>query len=180
MQSPDTQTLERIRTLVEAHFWTHGDFWIALSIGLAGLSFSILAYVEAKSAAIAAREAVKAVKLQSMSGDLIEVSQKLQAAKPGISFDEAKAIYSEALFKLQRAMAPFENDQGLRSQIEVVGAALEAAHGSLNSVLPSDPNEGNETSVSVYYGIEDKFSILNGQVGRLLGLVEQQTVEKRK
>jgi len=165
---------------LEAPFWTHGGFWIELPIGLAGLVFSILAFVEAKRAAIAATEAAKAVKLQSMSGELIEISQELQGFKPGITFDAAKAIYGEVLFKLQRVMAPFEKDSGLHSQIEAVVAALETAHEALNRVLPADPSKENVAPDSVYYGVEDQFSMLNGHIGRLLGLVEQQSVEKRK
>jgi hypothetical protein len=180
MQTPDPQTLERIRALVEAHFWTHGDFWIELIVGLLGLWFSIQAFVQASRAAEAATEAAKAVKLQSMSGELIEVSQKIQGFKPGISFDSAKAIYSEVLFKLQRVMAPFENENRLREQIEAVNTALEAAHEALNQVVPANPNKQDAAPDSVYFGVEDKFSTLNGHVGRLLGLVEQESVEKRK
>ena len=80
-----------------------------------------------------------------------------------LTFDDVLLVpaYSEVLFKLQRVMAPFENDEGLRAQIEAVNTALEAAHEALNRVVPADPNKQNAAPDSVYFGVEDKFSTLN-------------------
>jgi hypothetical protein len=107
MQSPDPQTLEAIRVLVQSHFWKHGDFWIEAPVGLVGLLFSFLAFKQATRAAEAATKAAKAVKLQSMSVDLAEVSQKLRGLQRNTTFDEAKEIHNDVSCTLQRVMAPF-------------------------------------------------------------------------
>lgn len=186
MQIPDPQLLGRLQTLLEVPFWKHADFWIESILGVAGVLVSYMAYrqaeaakQEAKKATTAAIEAGRTVKLQTMSIDLTEVSQKLDRVEPGIKFSDAKEMFNETSRKLHRVMAPFEDHAELRTPIEAVKAALDATHESLKLVRPSDATKEAVAPDAVYNGVEDSFATVNSCVARLLGMIEKQTVEKQ-
>jgi hypothetical protein len=191
MQSPDYQLLEQLRQLLEKPFWTHYVFWLELSclvVGLVGAVVSYFAYLqaegakqEAERATIAALDAGRTVKLQTMSIELTEVAHKLERLHLKISFNEAKDLYRDASFKLVRLMAPFENDAGLRAPIEALWAALDAAREALKNVRPTDPNLKEDVAPeSVYYGVEDSFATISTCLARVLGMIENQTVDRRQ
>lgn len=183
IQPTDLQaTLDRVRQLLDVPFWRRLDFWISSVIGAGGAWVSFLAYQQAEAAKeeatkakIAATEAGRTVKLQTMSIDLTEVAQKLERVQPGIKFNEAKYLFNETDRRLRRVMAPFANNAELRETISAVKVALQTTHESLKQVRPTDPTKEGEAPDAVYYGVEDNFATINSCVADLLGLVEKQT-----
>jgi hypothetical protein len=185
MQPTDVQSqLEHLRQLLEVPFWKHLDFWIVLVIGCAGAFVSFLAWKqaekateEAKEAKVAATEAGRTVKLQTMSIELTEVAQKLDRVQPGIKFNSAKDLFNETSRRLRRVMAPFAKHAELSTTIETVRDALQSTQASLKQVRPTDPAKESEAPDAVYYGIEDNFATINNCVADLLGLVEKESYD---
>jgi hypothetical protein len=174
--SPDFQPiLNRILDLLQRPFWTGAGFWISLLIGIGGLCSSILAFLAARQAKKAATSAGRTVKLQSLTIELTEISQKLDRIHPEIRFDEARDLFSEVSWRLRRVVSPFKNEAALSASCDAALQALDAAHGSLKSVHPTDPNKEKETPSAVYYAIEDDFAMIKNCVADLTGLFEKQT-----
>lgn len=158
-------------------FWLRADFLIATSIGLAGLYFSFRAFVEAKRAKQAAIVAGRTVKLQTVTIELTEVTQKLARLEPKIRFNVARELLADASHRVRRAVSPFANDPALRASIAAVLDALAAARQSLKDVQPQDTSKEDETPDAVYYGIEAQFASLNDSIANLTGLFEAKTID---
>ncbi len=178
---PDLQVLQsdvdQILRLVQVPFWRQFDFWIGITIGIGGLIFSILAFLEARKAKRAATEAGRTVKLQTVTIELTEVSQKLDRIQPEIHFNEARDLLAEISRRVRRAVSPFAHDSGLSDAITAVLAALATAQSSIRKVRPSDPTKEVEAPYTVYYGIEGDFAVINNCVADLIGLFEKKTLD---
>lgn len=184
MQTPDLESLKQLQDLLGAPFWRRPEFWIESAIGALGVAVSFLAYrqaeaakEEATKAVLAATEAGRTVKLQTMSIELTEVAQKLDRVQPGIKFNSAKDLFNETSRRLRRVIAPFADNPELRAPIDAVRAALETTQTSLKQVRPTDPGKENEAPDAVYYGVEDSFATINNCVADLLGMVEKQAYD---
>src|SRR5258706_5078498 len=127
------------------HFYELPDFWINGVIGRGGLLFAVLAYLEAKQAKSAALEAGRTVKLQTITIELTEISQKLDRISPEIRFSEARDLLAEMSRRVRRAISPYANESDFREAISAVREALTAAQESLKTVRPSDPATAEET-----------------------------------
>ena len=150
------------------------DFWIATIIGLFGLYYAILAFKEAREAKRAATEAGKTVKIQSITIDLSEISQKLEKLQMQIRFNDARDLLGEISRKLFRITAPFEKDPQLGDKVSALRTALGKAKEALDKVRPPDATTA-EVAGATYYAIEGPFSAINNCVGDLLGLFENKT-----
>src|SRR5262245_23235861 len=105
--------LGQLLLVASTPFWKQPDFWIGQLVGLAGLVFSFLGYREAQRAKRAATAAGRTVKLQTVTIELSEISQKLEKIQPEIRFDEARDLLSESSRRLRRAVSPFAKDSTL-------------------------------------------------------------------
>lgn len=170
------QSLDHVISVVSIPFWDRTDFWISTGIGLFGLYFSIRAFHEAKRAKKAAVEAGRTVKIQTVAIELSEVSQKLDAIEPDISFSEARNLLAEISRKLRRVTSPFADDLLLSEAISSLRDAMDAAQVSLKAVRPASEQGESEASSSVYYGIENDFSNINNLIADLIGLLEKNTI----
>ena len=156
--------------------WKRPDFIFASMVGLGGLFFSILAYIEAKQAKRAATEAGKGVKLQTVTLELSEVSQKIDRLRPGVSFSEARDLLSEVSRRLRRAISPFSQEPDLKDAIQQLRNALTTAETSLKSVRPSTPSNETAAPDAVYFAIERDFATINNFTADLMGLCEKKTM----
>jgi len=157
-------------------FWVgHWDFWIGSVIGTLGLLFAILAFLEARQAKRAATEAGKTVRIQTITIELSEISQKLDKLQTGIHFNEARDMLNEITRRLRRIVSPFRKDAGLADSITSLTTALAEAKESLGSVRPVDASMAEAPGV-VYYAIEANFAEINNSVADLLGLFEKKTI----
>jgi hypothetical protein len=76
-------------------FYADVGSWISFLVTVAGLTFSILAWIEAKQARKAATAAGRTVKLQTVTIELSEIGQRLDRVQPGIGFDEARDLLAD-------------------------------------------------------------------------------------
>jgi hypothetical protein len=178
MMPTDIQSLfDQIRGLLPPPFYKDVGFWVALVVGIAGLVFSILAFVEARRAKRAATEAGRTVRLQSITIELTEIAQKLDFLHPEITFDDARALLQGTSRRLRRMVSPFAKDSHLSGAISAALQALEGAQKSLKTVRPTDALSEKSAPNSVYYAIESDFSVLNDSIADLLGLFENETFD---
>jgi hypothetical protein len=178
-----TQLLKSVQELQKDNFafWEHLDFWIGTIIGLVGLYFAVRAFTEARQAkkeAVAAKQAAmeagKTVRIQSITIDLSEISQKLDRIRMEITYSEARDLWSEISHKLFRITSPFKNDPGLKEQVSALRNAISQAKESLKAIRPSDATT-TDVPGTTYFGIEGAFAEINNCVGDLLGLFENKT-----
>lgn len=167
--------LDLIRTAVELPFWKHFDFWIATILGIAGLVFSIKAFIEARQAKQAATEAGKTVKIQTVTIELSEIQPKLDKLHAEIKFDEARDLLNEITRRLRRVISPFERDHSFSDKITALREILDKTKESLNKVRPSDPTKA-EVPRAVYFAIESDFAAISNVVADLSGLFEKKTI----
>jgi hypothetical protein len=166
---------DQIRELLQRPFWYRLDFWIATVIGVAGLVFSIGAFVEARSAKRAAVAAGRTVKLQTIAIELTEVVLKLDRMQPELRFSEARDLLNDISRHLHRAIVPFVQDPKLSGAITATLEALQAAQVSLKGVRPTTPANEAETPGAVYNALGDNFTTINNLVSGLIGLFEKET-----
>lgn len=167
-----SNVVQPIINALQVGFWQKADFWIFLVIGIAGLVFSILAFLEARQAKRAATEAGQIVKIQSVLIDLTELGQKINRLDPNIKFNDARNLLTEASSKIRRIVSPFNVDTELQDTIKKLLSALDSAQISLNSVRPVEPNSEVSAPQAVFYGIQESFSGISNLVAELLGLFE--------
>lgn len=181
MGTPDVatsaDTLRNILAALYTGWWTRPDFWIATIIGVAGLIFSILAFVQARKAATAARAAARSVKIQTVTMELQEVHQMLDAIEPQISYAEARKLLSSVNYRVRRHTTPFINTSEFKETISRLRDGLAAATSALEGVRPSDPETAIKAPNAVYYAIVSSFSQLSGLIADLLGLMESETLD---
>lgn len=162
--------------LLKQPFWERADFWIGVVLGLAGVAFSVLAFVEARKAKRAATDAGRTVKIQTITLELSDIGQKLDKLHPDILFSEARDLLGEISRRLRRLTSPFAQETELKGAIEVLRQALDAAQDSLKAVRPTDPSKEAEVPNAVYFAIESDFAAISNFVADLLGLFERQTL----
>jgi len=166
---------DSVHKIAEEHFWYRGDFWIGTILGIAGLIFSLLAFLEAGRAKHAATEAGKTVKIQTVTIELSEIQPKLDKLHPAIKFDEARDLLNEITRRLRRVISPFEKDQSFSDKISVLREILDKTKESLNKVRPTDPTK-EEVPRAVYFAIESDFAAISNCVADLSGLFEKKTI----
>jgi hypothetical protein len=168
---------DQVLELLKQPFWRHYDFWIGLVIGLAGLLFSILAFIEAKKAKKAANAAARTVKSQTVAIELTEIVLKLDKIKPDIRFSEARDLIAEISRRFHRATSPFSGDPGLSQTIKTNVEALRQVRESLKTVRPTDPAKEGEVPLAVYNAIEEACSQISSSVADLIGLFEREAID---
>jgi hypothetical protein len=161
-------------------FYQHWDFWIFLAIGAYGSFISTLAYIEAKSAKVAAKQAGRTVKIQTVTIDLGGIAQELDKLDISISYTQARDFLNEISRKIHRMVAPFKNEPTLQEIIKALISSLEGAKTSLSGVRPA-PAVGGDSQLpsqhgSTYYAIEASFSEINSLLSELIGLLEDFSV----
>jgi hypothetical protein len=170
-------SVEQILQRIPPPFWGDPGFWISLVVGVSGLLFSILAWVEAKRAKSAAMAAGRTVKLQTIAIELTEIVQKLDKVQPGIRFNEARDLIAETSRRVHRATSPFSKEPQLSESIDSAKQAVQAAQLSLGKVRPTEPGVEADAPDAVYYGIEADCTVITNAVSDLLGLFEKQAFD---
>lgn len=155
------------------NFYQKWDFWISTIIGLGGIFFSILSFIQAKKAKEAAENATKTVKLQTVTIELTEIIQKLEKLSQDINFSNARDLLNETSRKVRRLISPFKEDSEYSEKINQLYEHLEICQNALSSVRP----DGEEiVPFTIFNALEGNFSTLNGLLADLLGLIEKRTI----
>jgi hypothetical protein len=168
-------TLSQLMDRLPPPFWKDPGYWLAFAIGTGGLVFAILAWIEARQAKRAATAAGRTVKLQTVAIELVEIVQKLSKVQPGIRFNEARDLLSDASSRIHRATSPFASEPKLLEAIEITKEAIRSAQQALKSVRPTESAKELEAPDAVYYGIEADCAATSDALSDLIGLFEKQT-----
>jgi len=175
MNPEEAELLRRVYQVASQPFWARGDFLASFVIGLLGLLFSILAFVEAKGAKKAATAAGHTVKLQTITIELAEVCQRLDQLRPDVSYSEARDLLTEVSRRVHRLTAPFVKQSGLGDNIQNLRSALDIARDALASVRPT--TQGEEVAGATYNAIEFPLGAIANLAADLAGLLENETIE---
>jgi adenine C2-methylase RlmN of 23S rRNA A2503 and tRNA A37 len=162
---------------IDYPFWKRTDFWIFLVLAIGSLYASIKAFIEAKQAKIAANEAGRTVKIQTITIELSEVIQRLDRLDVEIDFSTARDLLNETNRRVRRLIAPFKEDLEYKSLIVSIITTLSDSKTALLQVKPIDQDKVVVKS-TVYYSIESNFSELTGLLAELMGKFEERTIKK--
>ena len=119
--------LQKFSNLLASHFGRILNFWIFLVIGIVGLFYSVLAFNEARKAKTAAKEAGRTVKIQTITIELTEISQRLDKLGMDIQFNEARDLINEVTRKLRRLVSPFREEKEFSATVTALIEALDSA-----------------------------------------------------
>jgi hypothetical protein len=171
--------IQEIHKMMKIPFWEKGDFYIFVCLGIISISISWLAFIEARKAKLAAVEAGTTVKIQTITIELTEISQRLDKLDMKVSYSTARDLLNEISRKIRRMISPFDNDNypQLKELLSSLKGALEGAKVALKNVKPVGDIE-DSVGDSVYYAIEDYFSTINGYTSELIGRLERITLIK--
>jgi hypothetical protein len=167
--------VQLIVSAIHKSFYMAWDFWINFILGIAGVVFAVLAFIEARAAKEAAKHAGRSVKIQTVALELMETLIKLDRLEPDIKYKEARDLLTETGRKITRSVAPFAMDEGLKDSIGALRLRIEEANTALNDVRPTTPLAEQDAPQAVYNAIEAHFSRINSSVAHLVGLLEMQT-----
>lgn len=156
-------------------FYKEWDFWIATIIGLASVAFSVLAFMEARKAKVAAAKAGTTVKIQTITIELTEIAQRLDKLDYELDFTTARDLLNEVNRRLRRLIAPFQASAPYKEPSDALKTLLEAAKTSLEEVRPSGEEELTENTV--YFGMQGHFASISAAVAEIMGLFEAETIE---
>ena len=88
-------------------FWRDVDFYIYTVLSIGAITLSWLAYKEATKAKIAAIEAGTRVKIQSITLELSEISQRLDKLDFDVDYSTARDLINGFSRKIRRMISPF-------------------------------------------------------------------------
>lgn len=164
------QEIMRILNEINIPIWKKIDFYLSF----VGFVFSGLAFRAANKAKEAALSAGKSVKIQTITVELSEISQKLDNLDIDISYSAARDLLNQIQRKLIRLISPFSNKKypHIKETFSKLESEFNVAKDSLNSVRPNVQGDDIIQSNSVYYAIESSFSEINSLTANLLGLLE--------
>ena len=151
-------------------------FWIGTLIGLAGVVFSWLAFVEARHAKLAAKDAGRTVKIQTITIELTEIAQRLDKLDFDLEFTTARDLLNEVSRRLRRLIAPFQSHQKYAESCRALKNLLDAAKVALAEVRPSG-SEADPAPNTIYYGMQGHFATISAGVAEIMGLFEAETIE---
>lgn len=169
--------IEAIIGLLSTPFYMRLDFWISALIGVAGVIFSIKAFMEASAAKRAASEAGRTVKIQTITIELGEIAQRLDKLDYEVKYTEARDLLNEISRRIRRLIAPFESNSDLSDACGRIKKALGDAKDSLDEVRPQSMEESSISAASVYFAVEGHLSNISGLVAEIMGLFEKRTID---
>lgn len=143
-------------------------------VGVFGVFFSILAFIEAKAAKKAASEMAKTVKVQTITIELTEIIQGLDKLDYSLNFLTARDRLSEINRKLRRLLAPFEHSEDIKKNCIELKQALDNARSALDGLAPTDTS--NDLPNAIYFGLQSHFGNISSQVAEILGLLEKRNL----
>lgn len=152
------------------------SFWISNLVGVLGLVFSILAFVEAKHAKLAAKDAGRIVKIQTITIELTEIAQRLDKLDFDLGFSTARDLLNEVNRRLRRLVAPFQSHPKYAESCLALKKSLDEAKFALDEVRPSGA-ESDHAPNTIYYGMQGHFATISAGVAEIMGLFEAETIE---
>ncbi len=178
MQDTLNAALSRLADAITRPYWQHAEFLVGALISAFGVYFSVRAFTEARKAKKAATDAGKIVRMQTVTVELAEVSEKLDRVPSDISFDDARDLLAEISRRLRRFTAPYRKEVDYAGTITELKDALAEAKDALDAVRPTDSQGESVAPRAVYNAMESHFSGINNIVADLLGLFEKRSTDR--
>lgn len=174
--------LTKLAALLYDPFYESTSFWIGTGLSLAGITFSVKAFQEAREAKLAASEAGKTVKIQTITIELSEIAQRLDKLDFNISFSDARDLINEISRRLRRLIAPFQSTPDMREICDNLKLALDQAKIALEEIRPQAPEMDVQElpASSVYFATQGHLASISGLVAEIMGLFEKRTIEARE
>jgi hypothetical protein len=170
------ELLKQMLTEAIPPFYTTGDFWINVVLGVAGIVFSVLAFKEAAKAKEAAAAAGRSVKIQTVTIELTEILQRLDKLDAEIDFPDARDLLNEVSRRLRRLVGPFSDVSDISEHYTQLKAALKQAKEALEAVRPSSVTVEEQTPNAVYYALQGHFGTISEYVAEISGALEKKTI----
>jgi len=172
------ETKEIARVVIEGipPFYKGLEFYIASLIGLASVAFSVMAFIEARKAKVAAAKAGTTVKIQTITIELTEIAQRLDKLDYDLEFTAARDLLNEVNRRLRRLVAPFQAYDQFKEACNELKASLDSAKDALDEVRPTS-GEVEATENVVYFGMQGHFASISAGVAEIMGLFEAETIE---
>lgn len=149
----------------------------------AGVVLSYLAFRAATGAKKEAKAAGRVVKIQTTTMELAELQMKLRRIKESIQYWHARELHNEVSTRCRRFLAPFRNDQQLKTACDELFLAIDETNEMLNGVRPTSETIDDEESGdmgAVYFGTEAGFARITERIAEVIGLLENIGMEPRK
>ena len=125
MGDTDSSQLLRLLTELTRPFYHRPEFWISFILGLVGIGFSFLAFLEARRAKAAANAAAYNLKIQNITLELAEIVSGMDALdSKNVTYPSARDSINELTRKLTRLLSPFQNDEAFAGPVTEVRKAL--------------------------------------------------------
>lgn len=170
-------TETELRVLLEGvavPFWRDWAFWIGTGLGVLGVMLSGFAFVEARQAKIAARQAGRVVKLQTIVVELTEVALRLERFDDHADFRSARNLLTETTRRVRRLIAPFQDSEAYRASCDELKGTMARAKEELAKLRPGGPDEAANT---VYFALQEIFTDLGAQIAEIIGRFESETLD---
>ena len=151
---------------------------VGIVISAFGVWFSLRAFREAREAKLAAREAGRTVKRQTIVVDLAEVTQRLDQIERDIDFLTARQRLNDASRRVHRLLAAYRDRQDYAQACSELFEALTRARQSLETVYPPKL-EGRPEGTPVYFAVESGFASVSDRIATIIGLFENRSIESQ-
>lgn len=177
--------LDQLVAALSTPFHADPGFWIGLVVGVVGivvsavgLWFSLRAFREAREAKLAAREAGRTVKRQTIVVELTEVTQRLDQIERDIDFLTARQRLNDASRRVHRLLAAYRDHEGYTQACTELFNALTHARQQLETAYPEQPGSKPE-GTPVYFAVESGFASVSDRIATIIGLFENQSIESQ-
>lgn len=174
------EEIAKLASQLQEPFYQSMSFWISTVLALIGMGLSYLAFIEAKAAKKAASDAGKTVKIQTITIELTEISQRLDKLDFNLTFSEARDLLNEVSRRLHRLISPFQTMEGMPDVWPKLKNALDEAKGALEEVHPKTASIQDIPQNAVYFATQGHFSKVSCLVAEIMGLFEKRTIEVLK
>ncbi|WP_180036583.1 MULTISPECIES: hypothetical protein [unclassified Acinetobacter] len=166
------ENLTEVLNVLNIPFYNKPDFWISVIIGGLGVGFSFFAFLEARAAKEAASKLAETVKIQTVVIEFTEIMQRLDKLDYSLTFFQARDLLSEVSRRCRRLIAPFQEENDLKTICESLKTSLTVAKSQLDLLIPSS---GDETPNSIYFGMQSSLGDITNHVAEILGLLEKRS-----
>ncbi|WP_340600922.1 hypothetical protein [Acinetobacter sp. HZNU-JH01] len=167
--------LETILEVLNYPFYKKWDFWLSIIVGMGGVVFSVLAFIEAKAAKKAASSLAEMVKIQTVVIELTEVTQRLDRLDYSLTFSQARDLLSEVSRRCFRLIAPFQEETDIKDYCTALKDSLTLAKTELNQLTPSGEDE---TPNAIYFGMQSYLGDITNNIAQILGLLEKRSLKQ--
>lgn len=179
MNKDQIEKLETILNNTSEQFYENFGFWIGIILSIIGIIISWIAYKEAERAKIAAFKAANFVRIQSITIELTEITQRLDKINPNLDYSTARDFFNEVSRRIRRSLSSISQHPEFSQKTNQIITTLNGIKKNLDDVRKTALEDKSLLEgIDIYLIIEGEFSTLSGDLAELCGILEQKTIEK--